>query len=153
MATNDKTYMTPGAKRAFHSYRRNAIIGFVILLFGIGFVRWEDGQRAEDQRQAIADQSAEADKAIVQSGRTISVAGCNRDFRTIRRLRRLIGKQHGEIDRFVAEGTLTKTQGARQHVLIDKQIEQYKLPDCRKAAVILTSNPRNAKATPEPLHP
>lgn len=153
MAINDPTYMTPGAKHAFHAYRRNAIIGFLILLFGLGFVLHENANTASDARKQIQAQSEKADKAIVKSGRTVSVAGCNRDFRTIRRLRRLIAQNHAQIDTFVAEGTLSKAQGERQHAVINKQIKQYRLPDCRAAAKVLTSNPSHPRTIPEPLHP
>lgn len=153
MNYTDEHYMTPGAREALNAYRRNAVIGFLILLVGLGVVLWQGAEHADDARQDIAAASEDSDKAIVQSGRAVSVAGCNRDFHTNQRLRGLIASSRGDIDRYVAEGTLTPAQGKRAKQRINEQIKSYPLPDCRKAETILTSKPGKTTEVPEPLYP
>ena len=147
---NDPHYMTPGAREAFAHYRRNAVVGFLILLLGIGFVQWDNQKDNSDARKEIAAKSVQSDRAIVKSGRAVSVAGCNRDYVTIARLRELILAGREDIRNYVAEGTLNPEQGARAQKRITAQVKEYPLPDCREARRIVTDNPRDLGPIPPP---
>ena len=149
---NSPHYMTPGAREAFANYRRNAVIGFLILLLGIGYVQWDSDNSNREAREDIQKQSVQADRAIVKSGRTVSVAGCNRDFVTITRLRELILVGRQDIREYVADGTLTPAQGVRAQQRITERVRRYPLPDCREAEKIVTDNPRDLPPTPEPKY-
>ncbi len=145
-------YMTPGAREAFNAYRRNAVIGFLILLFGLGFVQWDNNKTAANARKDIAAQSVQADRAIVKSGRAVSVAGCNRDFDTIASLRKQIRIGLRRIDRLEADGTYTKAQADAGREAQTRFLREYKLPDCRSALDIVTDNPRKLGPTPPPKY-
>src|SRR5687767_9997071 len=129
--------MTEGAFRAFQHYRRQAITGFVILAAGLGVATWANQDANEQAREDVAKASIQADRAIVKSGRTVSVAGCNRDFQTINALRQQIKVALKRIDRLEANGTYSHALADASRKAQRQFLREYPLPDCREALEIV----------------
>lgn len=105
--------------------RRDAIIAFLILLSGIGYVAWDQNRTHTLHREAI-----------VTTGRTAIIEGCNRDFRTIQTVRkhlRTTAAENPEVAGLLAD---------------------LDLPDCRGSVSALTDDlDRLDDTLPTPLHP
>lgn len=140
-------------KDAVRAYQRNAIIGFLILLAGIGGAIYLDGQHNSDQREQILSQGQQQDKAIVASGDAVAVAGCNRDYRTIDSLRDELERSLLRIDSLEADGTYSKHQADVGREATRDILARYKLPDCRRADDILTTKPGEVPTAPEARYP
>lgn len=130
------------AGKALSRYRQSAIAGFLILTFGIGFVFWDSGQRAADSRHAI-----------VQSGKAVSISGCNRDFLSAGVLRGLLLDGRQEIDKAAAKGRYPKDQLDTARKFYDRQLKRVSYPDCEAAGTILTSDRDQLPIVPKPLVP
>lgn len=130
------------ASKALSRYRKEARIGFAILLIGLGFSLHDQGVKSDEGRTAI-----------VQSGRVVSVDGCNRDFNTIGILRSQIIKGKATIQQYVEDGTLTQRQADRQVEQTDDLLAKYQQPDCRRAEKILTDESGKVTPVPKPLYP
>jgi hypothetical protein len=136
-------------KHATHHLRNQALIGYFILLVGIiitfGLQRHETSVRRADanaQRQSI-----------VRSGSAVAVSGCNRDFLTITSLRRVL-IDSGEVSkRAHARGLVSDQQYRSTQRFYQRQLHRLKLPDCRKAEHLITSNPERPLVVPVPLFP
>lgn len=130
------------SKHRIRSYAKGALVGFVILLAGVGLAFREGTLRANGARDAI-----------VRSGSVIAVDGCNRDFRSISNLRGIIDNSRTQLKSYERDGTISHEQYLRGLAEIDKQLKTYPLPDCRKADDVLTANPNKVPEAPVPLHP
>ncbi len=118
------------ARKALRKYTVSAIAGFLILLGGIGLVRWEDTRR-----------SNASSETIVESGNAVAVAACNRDFDTIGILRGVL-LAGAEIQVVAAKrGDITRAQAEASAEFYTKQLTLLKQPDCRKSLRVLTDNP------------
>ncbi len=95
-------------------HRGNALLAFLILALGIAFSLYQVERR-----------SNESSRAIVVSSKSLTIFGCNRDFRTILILRDILAEE-----------------GKR---LI--------LPDCRKSLGVLTDDPNKISTFPPALSP
>lgn len=121
---------------------RRSIIGFLVLLAANIFV-WSTGQA----------QNSDSREAIVQSGKVVSISGCNRDFQTIKSLRGvLISAQTFQI-KALERGDISQAQFDRAQTYYDDQLAKLTLPDCRVAGEILTSETDEIPQVPVPLHP
>lgn len=125
---------------AVASYKRNALIGFLILLAGVGVVGKMDSDRTEAARRAIVD-----------SGRAVAVMGCNRDFRTQQQVRGVLSASVSRSQRRLEDGEITPNEHARQVEFLRKQLEMLRLPDCRLAHI--TDDPNADVRAPDPLYP
>lgn len=128
---------------------RNAnLAGFLILLAGVGGGFYTQGQ----DRSAADSKATEQRIAIVDSGRAVSVAGCNRDFKTISKLRGILIRGQ-EFQRAAFErGDISIEVYERGTAYYQQQLGTLPVPDCRKAAKVLTSDPNAPIRVPEPLH-
>lgn len=117
-------------RRSMRTYRRNAIVGFLVLLAGLGATRYMDVQQLNQSRQAVVD-----------SGNAIVVDGCNRDFETARRQREALYKQPQRSGRRLTEAEKNR---------IVRQLTP--LPDCREVRNALTDNPEKRVTIPPALH-
>jgi hypothetical protein len=123
-------------------YAKSALAGFLILLTGIGAAIHLGDNQANNAR-----------RAVVGSGRAVSVAGCNRDFDTITRVRSILlaseafqAKQH-------RAGKITDEQFKAAKDFYQDQLSGLPLPDCREAAHILTDDPTKRVIIPVPRYP
>lgn len=131
------------AREAVRGYRNSALVGFAILLGGLGGGFW-----------AQQHDASEARNAIVISGRNVAVSGCNDRFRQQQVIRGIIRSGSKQIDRYESEGTLTPAQGKRAQIENRKSVRKVKLPDCRLQRDLLTDDPRSLKPdVPAPLYP
>lgn len=142
-------YFAESEKRAVHSallrYRRAAVVGFVVLLLGVGYNIYDVNQRSADGRDAL-----------VKSGRVVSVSGCNRDFNSISALRGLLTSARASQREAVKRGDIpapSPAQQTRTDEFYHDQFQKIKLPDCRKAESLLTDDPDDLPAVPRPLYP
>jgi hypothetical protein len=130
------------ANKAARRSRNQSLIGFLILLLGIGFVQWDGHHRSDAARDAI-----------VQTGNVIAVDGCNRDYVSRKEIRAVLARsrdfQKGALDR----GDISQTQYDLAVKFYDERLDTLPLPDCRKAANVLSSDPDKVPEVPEPLHP
>ena len=105
--------------------RRDAIIAFMILLAGIGYVAWDQNRTHTLHREAI-----------ITTGRTAIIEGCNRDFRTLTIARRHL--------------LLAAAENSAARSILD----DLTLPDCRRAATTIDDDlDRLDDKLPTPLHP
>lgn len=124
---------------------RNWVIGgtiaFVLILIGLIVAFHVDAQHNEESR-----------KAIVNSGRAVSVAGCNRDYDSIQKLRGIIIASRPQLKTYYEEGSLTRAQYLRALDNIQKQLKDYPLPDCRRSLKVLTDDEDATVVIPEPKY-
>lgn len=146
-------YISSGANYAVRRYARNSLVGFVILLAGLGYAWHTGAEDAADSRDAIAKSSRASATAIVASGRALAVDSCNRDFKNTGRLRGLLLRAEAEIPKAVKKGRFSKEEAADALEFYDKELARIPLPDCRLAEVILTDDPSKPVQQPVPLHP
>jgi len=132
------TYVTQAQLRA---YARGAAAGFLVLLAGVGY-----------SIQSSNVDSSKRRRAIVNSARVVSVAGCNRDFATITSLRAVLLRGQS-LQRRNRRNRLLTLDEYHNAVRYDaRQIKDLKLPDCRKAASVVTNNPAADRIIAVPLH-
>lgn len=109
------------ARKAVEHYRRRALTGFIVLVLAFlassVFLSREVDERAKQDNRIST--------AIVQSGNSVSVTGCNRDFITAQRLQAVL------------------------HVFQLPGRRLIALPDCREANNV-TLNPDSATGVPPP---
>jgi hypothetical protein len=133
-----------GVRHGVHRYARRAVIGFAILLAANIYV-WRDSNT----------NNSDARNAIVDSGKVVSVAGCNRDYRSISALRGVLTTADRLQARAIKQGDIrvTPKQRATAHKFYTDQLNNIKLPDCRAAESILTSETGDVPPAPKPLYP
>ena len=127
------------ANKVLRAYSKRALVGFVILALAVG-----------GAFKANADSSDDSREAIVTSGRVVAVDGCNRDFKSIGKLRLLLFNAR---DTSRSSPDLSPRQKAESEKFYAEQLASIKLPDCREAEAVLTSDPNKPLEIPEPLYP
>lgn len=125
----------------FHRFRNAALTGFLILVVGLGASFYTQGQDNADGRTAI-----------VQSGRAVSVDGCNRDFVTTERFRNLLLRGQAAQKRALAEGDITQRQYDLGTKFYARELRLTPLPDCRESLEVVTDDPEAEVTVPEPLY-
>jgi hypothetical protein len=132
-----------GVRKGRKQQARQARIGFIILLLGILLV-FHLGNRASDgERQAIVD-----------SGKVVSVDGCNRDYTEDVRIRDVFLTSRSIIKNRLEAGESADPQADKAAVrFYDEQLLAFKLPDCRRAEALLTSDPDRFVPDIEPFYP
>jgi hypothetical protein len=130
------------ADKAAKRTQRRALVGFLVLLFGLLAAIWIGGNQAENAR-----------KAIVDTGRIVSVSGCNRDYEDRVAVRKVL----------IASKEFTKNAFRRLNLspeevqlrldFYDEQLADLPLPDCRKARNVVSDDPTKVPAFPKPLYP
>jgi hypothetical protein len=135
--------------KALRAWAKRATVAALIFVGGLAGSFYTENQHHNTQQ--AADKEARA--AIVDSGRTVAIIGCNRDFRSIKRLRAILNDQRPRIAAFVEEGLLNPAQAKRANADISRNLSRAPLPDCRKAQRALTDNPDARVRVPEPLYP
>jgi hypothetical protein len=133
---------TKAARIAVREYRNRAIVGFIILLFGIIYVQWYNSHTAKEAREAI-----------VQSGRAVALLGCNRDYHTQQALRSVITASKAFAVTAEKNGVITEADLAARQDFYDAQLAKIEIPDCRAAKSVVTDDPRDLGPLPEPLYP
>jgi hypothetical protein len=129
---------------SFRVWRRNALIGYSVLLLGLGGNSLVDRGRATDGREALAE-----------SGNVVSVSGCNRDFRLYQKVRAVFERGLAQIEEQHEQGLTTDAQYERSRSFYMEQLTNFALPDCRVVSQTLTDDPEKAdgKVAPTPLYP
>lgn len=138
----DKEYVNERVDQVLRSYRRQAIIGFLILLIGVAAAFYRGQTLANDSRDAIVD-----------SGDVVAVSGCNRDYETIDALRDQLEVSLDRIDQLEADGTYTKAQASAGRESTHQFLDKYQLPDCRPVSSILSSDPDGRFTVPPARYP
>lgn len=142
MSDEQLEFFSDQTRRAVHKavgkYVRGAVVGFLVLLVGIGF--------------ALHDANS-ARHAVVQSARAVAVSSCNGRYQDREGLRNLLISAERQIPREVKRGNMTPEQAASAKVFYFSQLHKLKLPDCRAAARIITDDPDSTTRIPVALHP
>ncbi len=112
-------------------YMRASLVGFVVLLVGIGGTRYLDVQELSEHRRAVRD-----------SANSVAVQSCNRSFRVALAQRLALSRSRPDRD---DRSVSAEARAHRIRALTP-------LPDCRRAATAVTDDPRKIKRPPEPLH-
>lgn len=81
---SDSGLMTIGAKKQFRRYRRDAIIGYLILVVGLAANSYIDSHRNKDAREAITKSISSHEHQDIRFG----VSDCRRDYQTVVALRK-----------------------------------------------------------------
>lgn len=129
-------------RKALRRYVRGAVIGFLVLAVGLGIAL-----------HANATTSNHARQAVVNSGRAVTVAGCNRDYRATQRFRGLLTRAQATTAVQHKQHKITDQQFADAQNFYRTELAKLPLPDCRKVEVILTDNPDAPIVIPPALHP
>jgi hypothetical protein len=130
------------SRKVLKRYVQGAVVAFLILLTGLGWSLYAQGK-----------DSSEGRTAIVQSGRAISVDGCNRDFRTIGKVRDVFMRSALFLRAQYDRGDITLAAYERGVAYYSQQLATFPLPDCRAALTIVTDDPNATVRVPVPLHP
>jgi hypothetical protein len=141
------------AAKALRRYVRGSVVGFLILVAGLGYSLHESNADSARASRNLQHEALSSRTAIVQSGRIVAVDGCNRDFATITRLRLVLMRSRDIVRRNVEDGTYTQHQGAVAEKFYARQIRELSLPDCRQAKSIITDDPRRLGIPPTPRFP
>jgi hypothetical protein len=128
--------------QAMRTYSKAAATGFVILLLGLVLCVY-----------VVQNYDAAARRAIVDSGRAISVSSCNRDFDSISKDRNLLQRGRENIQQQYAAKDITETAYRRSIAFYDRELREYRLPDCREALDVVTDNPNAPIFIPRPRYP
>lgn len=134
-----------GVRKGVRAVVCKARIGFLLLFLGVAVGFYVDSQHAQDARTAI-----------VNSGRAVSVSGCNRDFRSITNDHNLLRAAERELRAAykAQEQPISKAQFDNAVRFYREQIEANPLPDCRKAREVVTDDPsKDPDSIPKPLYP
>lgn len=119
-----------------------ALLAFGVLAFGIGLAI-----------QSVEKSSDQAQRAIVNSGRVISVAGCNRDYEFTGVIRAQLAASRRQIERARTRGDLSNARARENDEFFATQLALIKRPDCREAVRVVTDNPDNIRiGIPPPLY-
>lgn len=127
------------ARKALKRYVVASAVGYLFLLFGIGYAIYYSGHSADEARSSI-----------VNSGRAVSVSGCNRDYDTISILRSEIAKGRKTLRQYYDEGLLTRAQYRRGIRSTRRILKRYTVPDCYAAKQVITDDPDAVIVIPEP---
>lgn len=129
--------------RQFKFWRRGMVIGFIILFLGAMSNSYVDRERSRVARATL-----------VHSSRVVVIDGCNRDFRTIERLRALLVRAELAVNQQRKEGIISQRRYETALKFYDEEIRLLRLPDCRRAQNVITADPfRDVPKPPFPLYP
>lgn len=134
-------------------YRHQALTGFLVLLVGLAIQQYITRQDALTARDAVQKSSQQANANLEKSGSAVAVDGCNRDFTTIQQLRAVLIAGRATARANFAEGSVGPVQHQRAEDFYRKQLSELKLPDCRRAADVITANNTEDLKVPDPLYP
>lgn len=131
-------------RRTLRRWIKGAIVGYVVLIAGV-FLMYENGQSV----------SANERSAVVNSGRVVSVEGCNRDYRSAEAFVNLLERLR---DSTISQHKQHKIDDARYRAGLEfysAEIARAKgrLPDCREAETTLTADPDADLRNLKPLYP
>src|ERR1044072_4383921 len=101
----------PVSRYLFFRWVRRAIVGYAVLFLGFLGNNLIDRQRAQDGRQALVD-----------SSRIVVIEGCNRDFRTIQKLRGVFNRAEESIKVQHRAGLITDDQYKRGIDFYEQQL-------------------------------
>lgn len=135
-----------GTSRGVKHYRNNALVGFMILLVGVGW-NIREVKHATEVRTKVA---AESRDAIVASGRIVAIDGCNRDYADRVKFRNLLLRLKIATK---SNPNSSPEQKKRAVEFYDQELSNYPLIDCRRARNVITSNPDSLRAAPDPYYP
>lgn len=146
-------YMSGGARYALRVYSRRMLVGFLVLLAGVGYAVHTSNSDSAAGREALAKSGQASAAAIVSSGRALAVDSCNRDFQSIGRQRGLLIRAEAQIPKAVKKGQISQEQAKDAFKFYNDELSRIPLPDCRKVKLILTDDPKKPISQPVPLHP
>lgn len=138
----DPEFISGGARHALKIYSRRSLVAFLVLLVGIGYAIHESNTSSTSGRTAI-----------VNSGRALAVDSCNRDFQSIGRQRGLLERAKAQTTKALKKGQVSREQADDAYKFYADELARIPLPDCRKAKLILTDDPKKPIKQPVPLHP
>jgi hypothetical protein len=130
------------ADKAARRTQRRALVGFLILLVGIAAAFYTNSQTAGESRRAIVD-----------TGRIVSVSGCNRDYEDRVAVRKVLEASKNFTKNAYERLNLTPEELEIRLEFYDDQLADLPLPDCRKASKVVSDDPTKVPAMPEPLYP
>jgi predicted negative regulator of RcsB-dependent stress response len=139
------------ATRVLARFRRSAVVGFVILALGLIGGQYQGFEQQSHDRAARTKAANAQRKAIVESGNIVAVEGCNLNFRAIQGTRGVLEDAKVSLEK--NRKKLTDEQYRQAIAFYNDELDnKLKLPDCRAAGHILTTDPAKV-GTPElPLY-
>lgn len=137
------------AKRATRRTLKAAFVGYLILFAGV-LGMYLNGQHVGNEER----------QAIVASGRTVSVDGCNRDFRDkedfidlLTRLKQANSDAFKRLPPPLKADAQQRYEDSQDFYNDEIKTASAERPDCRKAAEVVTSDPNADVAKIVPLYP
>lgn len=98
-------------------------------------------------------EGAKAQEAVVDSGRAVAVEGCNRDFEDRLRFRSLLRRLKSASESAGRLNGSSQERIDRAVAFYDAELKRFTLPDCRKSANLLTSDPEDSIPNIAPYYP
>ena len=117
-------------------------MGFLILLSGLMYVRFEDNSRID---KAVA--------AVVQSSKVVGVVNCNRDFRGRVEVLSVLKGSRRFAKRQYETHQITKDVYLTGDAFYKERLHGLPLPDCRRVLETLSSSTVGEQAIEKPLYP
>ncbi len=121
---------------------RRAALGYFVLMAGVAGTYWNGQTVSKSERDAI-----------VNTGKVVTVAGCNRDFVLITSVLGILSASQAQVELAEKRGVLTAPEAAARVAFFSEQIDKLRLPDCRRSVQILSTDPGRKASVPTPLHP
>lgn len=130
------------AKRASRRTLRAALVGYLVLFVGVFGMYWNGQHVSGTERQAVVD-----------SGRVVAIAGCNRSFKANQGFRALFTRLIRVTEAQAKRGEISQYQAQQSLRFYRAERAKIKLPDCRQAGRILTDDPEADIRHIPPLYP
>ncbi len=118
------------------------LVGYIILLVGIGALYYKSVSYTIDSRNTI-----------VQSGRAVAVASCNRAFENRQALRRLLEAAQAISKARAKRGDITPSEAKLTEDFYQTELRRLNLPNCEQALYVLSDDPNKKITIPTPLRP
>jgi hypothetical protein len=131
-----------GGKEAAKAVIRRSLVAYLFVLVIIGYVFFDSNRDSSNQRDAI-----------VSTGDVAVVIGCNRDFQLIEKLRGVFQSAQLSTIRSFEQKRIDSKEFAESQAFYKAQLDGLKLPDCRNADDILSTDENHRVLGPVPLHP
>ncbi len=143
--------------RALKRYRRQAALGFALLLLGFLYNAHNNNSQFDqinEARNEVVAASDNARKAIVASGRAVAIDGCNRDYAEDIRIRDVFFNSRRIVVTRLKSGESPNPMADKLAVkFYNQQLKNFALPDCRDADNIITDDPNAPIPVVIPFNP
>lgn len=140
--SNRRSGVERRARRLWHKWKVSIAFLWIALAFFFGLMRLEHlNSSLGKSTKGFKTLTQQVVTQIADSGTSISILGCNRDFRTNQTLRGILERQRSNATRQYNEGLLGADQYKNLREIYKQNIKQIKFPDCRLKIIVSPTTP------------